>query len=203
MMAGAISTTTLTWQGMKTLAIEALRALLRHDPETGKLYWLPRDVSLFADTPTRTAEHACNWWNARFAGQEAFTATSGSGGRHGKIFGSLYYAHRVIWALHHGAWPTEDIDHEDGDRAANVIGNLREADHRENMQNKALYRTNKSGHHGVSFHQRKNRWESYITVDGKRKHLGTFTTLEAAIDARRNAERATNVFHANHGRARK
>lgn len=34
---------------------ELLRKLLRYDPETGKLYWLPRSQDDFVDHPTNTS----------------------------------------------------------------------------------------------------------------------------------------------------
>lgn len=111
---------------MTDISIELLRQLLRYEPETGKLYWLSRDVSLFHESATRTAAGTCKWWNGRFAGKEAFTATGVHGCRAGRIFGQAHYAHRVAWALHHGGWPTDEIDHQDGDRANNRISNLRE-----------------------------------------------------------------------------
>lgn len=186
---------------MREIPIDLLRTLLRYEPETGKLFWLERDVSLFNETLSRTAQHACNQWNARCAGKEAFTALGGHGAHEGRIFGKAYYAHIVAWALHNGDWPAYDIDHEDGNRANNCIGNLRDVTHQVNMQNKKLYRSNSSGAHGVTFHIQKKRWQALITVNGKRHHLGTFTNKDDAISARITAERERNTFHANHGRA--
>lgn len=47
---------------------------------------------------------------------------------------------------------------------------------------------NKSGHVGVSWHKRHQKWVAYITVSGKQKYLGTFEKIEDAISAREIAE---------------
>ena len=47
---------------------------------------------------------------------------------------------------------------------------------------------NKSGATGVGFRSREQKWVSRININGKRKQLGMFDTLEEAIQARRKAE---------------
>jgi hypothetical protein len=74
-----------------------------------------------------------------------FTARGSQGARHGKIFGVVYYAHIVAWAIHFGEWPAVDIDHESGNRSDNRLVNIREAGKSLNMQNKKIYKTNKTG----------------------------------------------------------
>ena len=46
----------------------------------------------------------------------------------------------------------------------------------------------KSGHVGVSWHKRHQKWVAYITVNGKQKYLGVFDKIEDAIAARERAE---------------
>lgn len=41
---------------------------------------------------------------------------------------------------------------------------------------------------GTSFNKSRNKWEAYIYINGKRKHLGRFLTQEEAIAARKAAE---------------
>lgn len=178
-----------------------LRHLLRYEPETGKLFWARRDVMLFEATAAKSAETQCLWWNGRFADKEAFTASGAHSARHGKIFGQPYYAHIVIWALQTGAWPENDIDHEDGVRSNNVWANLRDVTHQVNMQNKQVYKSSKSGVHGVAWRESRRRWQAYITVNKRRSHLGYFNNKDSAVAARMTAEREAGCFHANHGRA--
>lgn len=196
---------------MSDIPVETLRQLLRYEPETGKLYWLERPVEMFEDSTfrhrtgkiaVRSAQWACDLWNTRFAGQEAFTAKAKSGAYHGKLFGALHYAHRVIWALHTDAWPTDDIDHINGNRADNRIENLRDVTHTENMRNQKVYRSSVSGHHGVApLRRRPGTWQAYITINKKRQHIGYFRNLQDAIAARKAAEADCGLFHENHGRA--
>lgn len=153
---------------------ELLRQVLRYEPDTGKLFWKERDVSLFRDTAGRTAEHACANWNNQNAGAEAFTATDGGGYRSGGIFGRTYRAHRVIWAMETGAWPEDVIDHEDNDTGNNRWINLREVTQAENCQNSRSRAGASSKFLGVSWYPRLAKWQSKIKADGRLKHLGLF-----------------------------
>lgn len=173
-----------------------LRQLLRYEPETGKLFWLPRDVSCFSGkTPARQAFLA-ELWNQRYAGQEALGAVHHSGKKHGHVLGRMLSAHRVVWAIVHGEWPSDLIDHINGDPGDNRISNLRCVTASGNMSNQKLHHNNVSGFHGVTWHKRLKRWQVSI----RRRHVGTYKTLEAAVSARLSAERDDGGFHANHGR---
>ena len=46
-----------------------------------------------------------------------------------------FYSHHVVWAWHHGRFPTLQIDHINGKRFDNRIENLREVTQSENMRN--------------------------------------------------------------------
>ena len=45
-----------------------------------------------------------------------------------------YFAHRVAWFYVYGVWPTDEIDHINGDKLNNSIENLREATASENKR---------------------------------------------------------------------
>ena len=94
---------------------EILKQLLVYNPETGKLFWRKRSVEFFEDGK-QSAEHAMKRWNARYAGKESFTYIGGDGYKYGGVFGGRYPAHRVAFAVYHGAWPDDQIDHVNGVR---------------------------------------------------------------------------------------
>jgi hypothetical protein len=182
------------------LSIETLKQLLRCDMETGKLFWLPRAPAMFPEG-RHGAIHNAAKWNARWAGKEALTAVDNNGYRIGSILGAQYRAHCVVWALQHGYWPTEQIDHVDHNRSNGGITNLREASHTENAKNHTLHRNNKSGFNGVSWDKNLRKWAAKIRNAGRQIHLGYFVDIGDAIAARESAN-AKYGFHPNHGRAR-
>lgn len=183
---------------MADLSPELLLRLFRYDPETGKLFWRNRTPDLFADGK-HSAEHNCRVWNSGWAGKEAFTGIGNHGYRAGSIFDRKYLAHRVIWAITHGAWPCGQIDHINGVRDDNHIENLRAVSDAENKRNKKRYGTNTSGVVGVCWHKATGKWQARIAVGGERKHLGLFTSKDDAITARAAAE-VEHGYHENHGR---
>lgn len=99
------------------------------------------------------------------------------------VNGKLHQAHRVVWFLVNGEWPDGEIDHINGIRSDNRIENLRDVNRSENSQNRRVPNTNKSGFIGVSWAKCRNKWEAYIKLSGKQKHLGYFSTPELAYEA--------------------
>lgn len=175
-----------------------LRQLLDYDPESGLLYWRQRGVGWFEDG-FHTAETRMRNWNACHAGKRAFTAKQSNGYRRGKVLGAECLAHRVIWVLVHGEQP-KIIDHANGNREDNRIGNLRSGSHATNSMNKARLCNNTSGYTGVSKCNATGRWRVMLVVSGRSHRVGRFDTLEQAIEAHRVA--ATRLgFHQNHGRS--
>jgi len=51
-----------------------------------------------------------------------------------------------------------------------------------------LYKTNASGHAGVSWSKAHKRWKAYIYVDDKQIWLGEFVNKDDAIAARKDSE---------------
>lgn len=176
---------------------ELLRKLLRYEPDTGKLYWRERTPDMFVDGKY-AADRCCKIWNSKHSGKEAFT-TLVAGYPSGRIFNCHYFAHRVIWAIFYGEWPSNNIDHINGDKIDNKIINLRDVEQKINIRNCKINKNNKSGVVGVFWYKPTRKWHSQITFNGIRKHLGYFTDKDDAIAARKAAE-AKYGFHANHGR---
>lgn len=172
---------------------DLLRELLRYEPDTGKMFWRERPLWMF------TAEHYGNDWNAKHKNKEAFITDTGQGYCCGKVYSKKLKAHRVIWAIHHGAWPDGEIDHINGVRNDNRIENLRVVTSAENNQNRPMPKNNTSSVMGVNWHKHKSKWIAQIQCNGKNIHLGYFDSLDDASAARADAE-AKYGFHENHGR---
>jgi hypothetical protein len=96
------------------------------------------------------------------------------------VCGKHYPAHRLVWFYFHGVFPTENIDHINGNKSDNRIENLREATTSQNCHNRGLPKNNTSGLKGIRY--KKNRWEASISIDGKRKYLGRYKTKEEALN---------------------
>ena len=178
---------------------EVLRQLLRYEPDTGKLFWLERPPSAFVGSAKATAEMQARRWNTRNSGKEAFTFVNAQGYMRGGIFGVLHLAHRVIWAIEHGSWPPNQIDHINGDGLDNRLANLRAATSSENCMNRKPPSTNTSGVKGVSWHRAHGVWHARIKVSGKNKHIGYFADLHLAAEA---YAAASNEIHGQYGRLR-
>lgn len=78
--------------------------------------------------------------------------------------------HQVIFAFAEGKLP----DHKDGDGLNNRRQNLRPATHQQNTWNRRLSSANTSGFKGVCYRIDRGTWLASITVNGKRRKLGTF-----------------------------
>lgn len=170
-----------------------LRKLLRYEPDTGKLFWLPRPVEMFNEGQWGR-EHVARVWNTKNAGNEAFNRPHGSEKLHlsGTFMGSMILAHRVAWAIHYGVSEFGIVDHLNGNGHDNRITNLRLANREMNSQNCRQRHDCTSGVTGVHWHVSKRwgrpMWVARIQVGKRRIRLGSFDRLEDAAKARREAE---------------
>lgn len=156
---------------------EQLREVLRYDPDTGKLFWLNRPLEMFS------AEMYWKTWHSRFAGKEAFTAYRPDGYKVGRFMGMTLRAHRVAWTIHHGAWPEEEIDHQNLLVDDNRMENLRLASSAQNKWNQGMKSTNTSGLKGASWSKKESCWIAQIGAAGRPRRIGKFATAEAAHEA--------------------
>ena len=153
---------------------EYLRAILSYNSTTGDLFWQHRE------------DRDCQW-NTRWAGKKAGYINS-KGYIYVNIDKKRYLSHRIIWALVHGNWPKNQIDHIDGNPSNNRLENLREATNQENNRNKSLQKNNTSDVTGVSWNKKVQKWVARIATDRKDHHIGVFDNKDDAIAARKDAE---------------
>jgi hypothetical protein len=76
------------------------------------------------------------------------------------------------------------VDHINNDGKDNNIWNLRWCTRSENNQNCSISKSNTSSIKGVSWSKQDKNWSVKIQANGKRKYLGSFTTLEEAKEVR-------------------
>jgi len=169
---------------------EFLCKILSYDPETGLMIWKERDC---------TSAKRPKSWNTKNAGRVAFTAQTPNGYYCGAIMNRRMLAHRVIWAIVYGEWPSDQIDHINGIQGDNRIENLRLASDAINRKNMPMPMNNSSGRTGVGMHNQTKKWRAYINSEGKNYALGLYERFEDAVAARVAAEKKFG-FHSNSGR---
>lgn len=160
------------------LPVPYLHECLAYDAETGKLSWKERPRAHFKNDRSHIA------WNRRWAGSAA-GSLNGNGYLTIRLNGAHFKAHRAIWAMTHGEWPTQIIDHINRTKTDNRLTNLRLATHSLNIRNADIRANNRSGYVGISMQE--NRWKAQIQINGESYHLGLYPTLREANAARQGA----------------
>lgn len=151
------------------LRVDRLREVLRYDETSGFLYWR-------FQKPGRLK-----------AGQRAGT-TRKDGRRKVTVDYITQLENRVVWAIVHGYFPVEEIDHKDTNPSNNSLSNLRRATRAQNEMNKPIMRTNSSGSKGIVWCKARSKWQAQIGLDGKTVFLGRFDDRKAAEAAREAAQ---------------
>ena len=96
--------------------------------------------------------------------------------------GKNYLAHRLVWLISTGAWPVNELDHENGIRDDNRLVNLREATRRQNQQNRPCHRNGQARF--TYYNKARGRWVATSPwIDGKCKYLGYYDTMQEASKA--------------------
>jgi hypothetical protein len=93
-----------------------------------------------------------------------------------------YMVHRIAWLMQTGVWPVNEIDHVNGIPSDNRLINLREATHRQNNRNRPCHRAGQARF--TNYHKASGKWRAQLPrIDGRQKHLGLYSTMEAASEA--------------------
>ena len=147
---------------------DLVSAYIDYNPETGQAIWKRSPANnIKVGTPVGTFHRG--YLVVRFKGKS-------------------YPAHRLFWLLQTQEEPDQLIDHIDQDKANNAFANLRLVDYSQNGMNRNATKANKLGIKGVCWDAKGNKYKASIRVNGVAKHLGYFSDLELAIQARKNYE---------------
>ena len=151
---------------MLCLTQDYLKGILRYDPESGHFFWLKKICS-------RVVVGRQTGW----IDKNGYVVVG--------FDNKKTYAHRLAWFYMTGRWPSQVIDHIDGNRHNNSWSNLREATGSQNLMNSKVPKNNTSGFRGVSRFVQNGKWRAHVVKDHKQRHLGYFDTFEEACEAAR------------------
>lgn len=147
------------------------REMLRWDAATGHFWW-KRKPSMAVHVGDRAG------------------SVGSKGYREICIKGTSVLAHRLMWALETGAWPTGLLDHKNTLPDDNRFKNLREATRSGNAANRHAFGKKNGGNKGVvvrKFRSGNTGFQAVIQKDGERFHLGSFASMNEAAAAYRLA----------------
>lgn len=169
-----------------SISADEARALLQYDAETGALRWrVDRMTGRHHAIPKAKAGDL-----------------AGCRQRDGillRINRKAIRAHRIIWLIVTGEWPSQYIDHINGDPCDNRWINLRPATPQQNQCNRRMAANNTSGFKGIWFNKNEQKWVANISTHGRKHSLGYFDTKEAAYAAYCSAAEKLHGEFANLG----
>lgn len=144
------------------LTQQMLRDVFVYSPDSGEFFWRETRGSRAIAGGRAGGVTANGYWCIR-------------------VLGGLYQAHRLAWLYVHGQWPSEDIDHINGDRLDNRAANLRDVPNALNRQNtKRARRDSRTGLQGVTPYKKSGRFQARIKVAGKSVFLGVYDSAQLA-----------------------
>lgn len=153
-----------------------IRGLLDYDPETGRFTWrVDRRGRAKAGSEAGGLDKSTGYMQL---------ALSHEGVRLRVLL------HRLAWWYVTGGWPKGEVDHLNGIRTDNRWCNLRDGTKQLNMQNQRRARRDSLTQvQGVQFHRRVGKFHARITVDGRDRSLGYFSSADEAGHAYLEAKR--------------
>lgn len=121
------------------------------------------------------------WYAAQYRFSGNFYAQRAVPVSKGKRRQRTEFMHRLILGLQPG--DNRQCDHRDGNGLNNRRSNLRVCTATQNGQSRRKRKPGTSRYKGVCWHCGHHRWQSYIGVNGKLKHIGYFDSETAAARA--------------------
>ena len=156
--------------------LSELKEYLSYDPESGAFTWIKSPCY-----------HIKNGRIANSRDKKGYIQIM--------LKGRYFLAHRLAWLFYYGLMPKDCIDHINGVKFDNRICNLREATNAQNVQNVTKpSRANKTGYLGVSWDNTNKKFKAVISVNGRHKHIGRFTSAEEAYEAYLTKKREYHEF---------
>lgn len=157
-----VANTSAAWQNVLTQ--ERLKEVLHYNPSSGDF------VRLEASRQ-----------NQRFIGTQA-GSLNGKGYVFIRVDGKLYAAHRLAILYETGAWPPDDVDHENMTKNANDWGNLRPATNAQNQHNRGPRADSSTGLKYIQWYKPYSCYVVRMNIEGKKRHFGYFADLPSAIE---------------------
>jgi hypothetical protein len=143
----------------------------------------PREIEAWMDTADVAFASKYTWRAGWHPHMSSFYVTTKLRTDTGWTTGRL---HRILLAPEE---PGIEVDHINGNTLDNRRSNLRLATRPENQRNRGEIRSNTSGHRGVYWDKRLQRWRVRLKVNGKNIHVGLFDDFAEACAARVAAEK--------------
>jgi len=144
-------------------------------------------------------------WKTNRQGHVKAGDAAGQSGARGRVsinvMGRRYPASHLAWLYVYGLFPTYELDHIDGNCSNNKISNLRDVDHKTNLENRTRANTRSTGRSssllGVSWKKDKSKWVANISALRVTKHLGYFDNEadahQAYLDEKRKIHRGNTL----------
>ena len=148
-----------------------------------KIIYLTKGYQTIVDDSDYKKFIEFKWMASQSAGDRVYA-------RRGAVINDKYfniYMHRQIMGLTPLSSGKIIIDHIDNNSLNNRKDNLRSVTQEQNMRNpnNKNNKNSKTGIKGVTCFD--DKWRARITINGKSIHLGLFTNIKDAIDARKKA----------------
>ena len=131
-------------------------------------------------------------FNKRFLNEQKNTYNHYSLSKKGIV--TTLFIHKLVAEHFLSPKPTEkhEIDHIDRNKKNNHISNLRWATRSEQNINVGIKKSNTSGHTGINYNKKNNKWRARVTRNYIEYYIGVYDTLEEAIIQRDNFIRNFN-----------